>query len=290
SLVGPEGATNLSITLSTGMTGADLIGASLEGKDASGSPTHMRIDAVGVGAAPNQDLLYLNVSVEESGEWVHLCGAENGVPVPALPFPGKWNQDNGRWTNTTRKFSFACRGSAIAKCMEAGYKPWRQYELDSRTFNGSAKAGNGTAEGTITVYSNRDFEASGTKTRNGESRDFSRERTYPAPGADALQACVRMIRADYCGNGESHTVDGRIVDFWDNLGVHEQTHKEWTAEAIWGPEGASCFFSPRVSSGEKGYPSCVNKVRPDRFLCNVRQPHGVLGQILSNSYQAQARQ
>ena len=29
------------------------------------------------------------------------------------------------------------------------------------------------------------------------------------------EACVRMVRADYCGDGRSHTVDGMAIDVWD---------------------------------------------------------------------------
>jgi hypothetical protein len=31
------------------------------------------------------------------------------------------------------------------------------------------------------------------------------------------QTCTRLARADYCGDGTSHTVDGTLVDVWDDL-------------------------------------------------------------------------
>ncbi|MCC5642173.1 hypothetical protein LC607_04165 [Nostoc sp. CHAB 5824] len=39
---------------------------------------------------------------------------------------------------------------------------------------------------------------------------------------DYHQACVRMVRADYCGDGTSHTHDGTLINFYDRLGVRQQ--------------------------------------------------------------------
>ena len=71
-----------------------------------------------------------------------------------------------------------------------------------------------------------------------------------------LLACVRMIRADYCGNGAPWTVDGRAIDLWDDLGVQVQTQPTWTFEAIWNPDGAACVDAYRVS-WDNAVPPCV---------------------------------
>lgn len=53
------------------------------------------------------------------------------------------------------------------------------------------------------------------------------------------QACVRMVRADYCGDGISHTTDGRTINVYDALGIQVDDHY-WIAEAEWDPTGARC--------------------------------------------------
>jgi hypothetical protein len=54
------------------------------------------------------------------------------------------------------------------------------------------------------------------------------------------QACTRLIRADYCGDGTSHTVNGQWVNVYDAVGVQQDT-ETWGMEAEWDAEGALCF-------------------------------------------------
>lgn len=64
---------------------------------------------------------------------------------------------------------------------------------------------------------------------------------------DAYNSCIRMVRADYCGNGTSTTRDGMLIAFFDRLGVHKaspDTPMEF--EAGWTPEGAVCVRHVRV--------------------------------------------
>jgi hypothetical protein len=66
---------------------------------------------------------------------------------------------------------------------------------------------------------------------------------YTADGtslADHHQACVRLMRADYCGDGEPHTVDGTLVNLYDQIGIQDDAD-DWIHEAEWGPDGASCI-------------------------------------------------
>ena len=58
---------------------------------------------------------------------------------------------------------------------------------------------------------------------------------------DYHQACTRMARADYCGNGLSHTKDGTLIDIYDRLGIQQpepQDNQEMIFEAAWGVDGA----------------------------------------------------
>lgn len=80
-------------------------------------------------------------------------------------------------------------------------------------------------------------------------------------GADAHQACTRMVRADYCGTGEPHTADGTLIDVFDTLGVQRSdTRVAFEFEAGWGPDGALCVSRPRYtefdSDGEERPVSC----------------------------------
>lgn len=58
--------------------------------------------------------------------------------------------------------------------------------------------------------------------------------------ADLHQACTRMARADYCGDGTPMTVEGTTIDVYDSLGIQTQA-TAWPVEAEWGPDGATCI-------------------------------------------------
>jgi ADYC domain len=62
------------------------------------------------------------------------------------------------------------------------------------------------------------------------------------------QACTRLIRADYCGNGQPGTIDGWQINVYDNLGVQADTEggATWVFEGKWGATGASCVDEYRL--------------------------------------------
>jgi hypothetical protein len=63
-------------------------------------------------------------------------------------------------------------------------------------------------------------------------------------------ACIRMVRADYCGDDRPHTVDGTQIDIWDSLGIQsrdERTGHPELFEAAWSPGGAAYLNVPRWS-------------------------------------------
>jgi hypothetical protein len=66
---------------------------------------------------------------------------------------------------------------------------------------------------------------------------------------DFHNACVRMVRADYCGDGRAWTRDGTIIDMWDDQGIqkpHSQNDATFSFEAGWKPEGAVCVAHTRI--------------------------------------------
>ncbi|MFL5344483.1 MAG: ADYC domain-containing protein [Hyalangium sp.] len=71
--------------------------------------------------------------------------------------------------------------------------------------------------------------------------------------AELHQACTRMARADYCGDGHNHTHQDTIIDMYDRLGVippatevtEDWDPKKGAFEAAWAPDGATCLARTR---------------------------------------------
>ena len=62
---------------------------------------------------------------------------------------------------------------------------------------------------------------------------------------DERGACVRMVRADYCGTGAPHTVDGVPIEVdWDAWDPAMLTDPDF--EAVWTPRGAHCVAASKV--------------------------------------------
>jgi hypothetical protein len=62
-------------------------------------------------------------------------------------------------------------------------------------------------------------------------------------------ACVRMMRADYCGDGRSWTKDGTLIDLWDDRGIQRSdttSDPTFSFEAGWSSEGAVCVARTRI--------------------------------------------
>ncbi|MBZ4420325.1 ADYC domain-containing protein [Myxococcus sp. RHSTA-1-4] len=83
--------------------------------------------------------------------------------------------------------------------------------------------------------------------------------------ADHHQACTRMVRADFCGDGTSYTKDGNWVNVYDGLGLQADS-ETWLLEAEWNADGALCFSSstratePVSCPGKAQLPGCGQRV------------------------------
>ena len=65
--------------------------------------------------------------------------------------------------------------------------------------------------------------------------------------ADLYQTCVRLVRADYCGNGLGWTRNGTPIELHDAVGIQrEEEAPGMSFEAAWGPDGAHCVAHVRV--------------------------------------------
>ncbi len=150
------------------------------------------------------DISVYDVTNDTTGS---LC-SYNGQPVPAIPLVNHWDMQTGERIDDPDIVTFACRGGALAKCVDWGYRPWA-----------TAKRCDPVTQVCADV-SLREYH----------------------------QACTRMVRADYCGDGTPHTVNGTLIDVYDPLdpGIQVEAsadHPLWGVEAEWGPDGATCAGS-----------------------------------------------
>jgi hypothetical protein len=130
-------------------------------------------------------------------------------------------------TSTWRPACLDSAGNAVPALALPGRWDYRsatagggKYTHDSTVFTFACTSG---AIGKCALWGYRPWA-----TRNGEALSFYH------------QACTRMVRADYCGDGTSHTTNGTVIDLYDKLGIQQDT-STWTLEAQWTPTGAHCF-------------------------------------------------
>jgi len=223
------------------LSGPQLAGAMLLGETEDGEPVRLRIDSVATVADPNPktpenenaDVFQYRVSFQRgtatgSGKkpagplnsqfkpataaWAPLCPQQSAAVVVS----GSWNMQAGetggarKEAATAGEITFACMSSAIAKCVtNLGYKPWRTL---------TPAAGPGVSAALV-------------------GKPVSMDAMH--------QACVRAVRADYCGNGLSMTAEGTQVNFYDSAGL-QKDESNGPLEAVWTPAGALCVNVPRL--------------------------------------------
>jgi hypothetical protein len=205
--------------------GPELIGALLLGEAELGGTVRLRLDDIEQAPDPNPktpinenaDVFRYRISYQfgsgsgpaegsfhPSSAWQPLCSGDN----QAIAVAGEWDLhqgtagSGGKRSSSERAVTFACVGSAIAKCVERlGYKPWQSVAVP------------------------------------GSPTKLSLDELH--------QSCVRAVRADYCGTGESLTKTGERVNFYDRVGINRDD-SDWPLEAQWTPRGASCVAGTRL--------------------------------------------
>jgi ADYC domain len=93
---------------------------------------------------------------------------------------------------------------------------------------------------------------------------------------DQLLSCVRLLRGDYCGTGSAYTLDGTLLNLYDNVGVQADT-QAWAAEAEWTPSGARCINSAnnwRFELVMSVDPKCVR--RAESTTCGTTFANGAI--------------
>jgi hypothetical protein len=71
----------------------------------------------------------------------------------------------------------------------------------------------------------------------------------PDARRERYDACIRMVRADYCGDGRAHTVDGTTIDVYDHDGIQRsEGGADFRFEAGWTAAGAVCVGHTRIAA------------------------------------------
>ncbi|MBL8636771.1 MAG: hypothetical protein JNM40_26335 [Myxococcales bacterium] len=90
--------------------------------------------------------------------------------------------------------------------------------------------------------------------------------------SDWHRACVRLVRADYCGDGVSHTRSGTRINVYDQLGIQLPASAGWAIESEWRPDGAQCINHTRWLRANAAQTETdlayVQRVCPDRLSVN----------------------
>ena len=113
------------------LTTAAVVGSTWVGTASNAAVVKLRIDSAVPGAAPNAELWFYAVSYQTQAGWSPLCGLDTaGQPIRAMPVAGIWSSvigDSASYGASALRFTFACRGKSIGKCIELGYNPYKGY-------------------------------------------------------------------------------------------------------------------------------------------------------------------
>ncbi len=249
----PQGAVRIeNVTIEGSLLKGTVNGRQVSGRDFIGSILEVRVQnpvqityvfrvedvVLDTATPPFQDVWQYKMSVMTDKEptWQPVCVDDISQADYFIPLTGMyWNLETGARVDQADSVTLACRAGAIGKCVRIGYRPW----------------------------------ASATACKDsGKGND---KRCPAIPLKDHHQACTRMIRADYCGDGKAWTVEGTVLDIFDYLDPPIQLREEkWTFESRWQPTGAMCVSKPRhpelgftgKCKDSKGKERTLNKCNP----------------------------
>lgn len=127
--VGRDGSLIGISTTSTPLSGESVVGSMWKGRLTNGRAIAIRVDEAMQGSGTNSDVWSYRFSFKRVDGWQPLCVDTAGNSIFADTVTGSWNlaegvPGGGSYHPHTDKFTVACRGTAVAKCVELGYKPW----------------------------------------------------------------------------------------------------------------------------------------------------------------------
>jgi ADYC domain-containing protein len=125
--------------------------------------------------------------------------------------------------------------------------------------------GRARPDGTVAEAGPRVFEVTCTGGAQGKCVRFGYHPWERGPDGRSLRdlynACIRMVRADYGGDGQGTTRDGTPIDTYDDWKIQTPDMIEGQDfEAAWGPDGAVCVRHVRITENvsleelERRYP------------------------------------
>ncbi len=226
------------------LSGEGFVGAALEGQLDTGDTLPLRIDAVSFADNDERDPVSYLVSYKAAGEadWQPICADREGTPLMAFAAPGVWSYEEG--------------------------VPGGGAHTDSETLFTFA-----CIDGAIGKCIDFGYKPWG-------SVDLCDQQScWPISLAPFHQACTRLLRADYCGDGRSHTTDGRLVNLYDDAGVEGDT-RHWRFEAEWSADGAVCVDHRRDTDDPA--PSCLGALT--RASCGAHRQNFPDGTLLMSEY------
>ncbi|MRG91938.1 ADYC domain-containing protein [Polyangium spumosum] len=208
-----------------------FLGAIFTGMLSNGQTISLRIDDRVTSTRPDVFLYEISyLSNPKQDDWKSLCGTSGGTPRRAIPLPGTWDYSQ---KTTTSGMHLPSETSFTFACRP--YAIAKCVELGYKPWSDVTECA-----------------------KPGVCKEI--------PGTLLHQACTRMLRADYCGDGVPHTQDGTPVDVWDELGIQASAGNEFVFEAEWTPMGARCIEHTRWLGDTSGsVASYVNKVCPSRW-------------------------
>lgn len=188
-----------------------------------GTSLELRVDRVFRGKEKKiRDILYYEVSYRDSSQWQPLCGSENnGDPVLAIPLKGAWSYKAGVTGGGSR---LSTPGVFTFACV--GHVLAKCTEGGYRPWLAARRCTKGKGCKLVTL-------------------------------ARYHQACTRLLRADFCGDGIHHTVEDTRVNMFGGPGIRTDT-VNWSFEAEWDADGAVCASSVRVSGSQ---PKCMSRLQ-----------------------------
>ena len=198
------------------VSGRNLVGAILAGTLSNGMAVTLRIDDVTSGE-PADILRYsLSMGVDPGGTFAPFCTSTDGTQAQAIPLAGSWDESSG----TASGGAHLDEPSTFTFACE-GYALAKCVEMGYAPW--------------LTVTECK---------APGDCADRSL--------ASFHQACTRMLRADYCGDGTPTTRDGTKVDLWDHFGIQGDDQPAWNLEAEWSAAGSVCVDRTRWATSPDG--------------------------------------
>ena len=230
--------------------GADLIGTEIELTFYSLDDNNQEVteivilridDAYLDEQAPGSDVWLYDITYKSANSDEWAPICESGYPV--VPVRNYWDDVTGDRIDDADAVTLACTDAVIGKCVTWGYQPYGE-AWNCPKWDSPKKCD---------LISLQDHH----------------------------QACTRMARADYCGDGVPWTVPGTAIDIYDHLYPQIETleTQNWQIEAEWDVDGAYCLQDIRLQSlkQEGKYPKCKKKSKSSpRKDCGSLKNHRAL--------------